>query len=387
MDIFSLEDDGISTYNNGEVINGITTKIWIERFREPGEFTFTGAPTKHLRDALAIGTMISHTDTKTVMIVEDHEINETRGQDPVLTITGRDATAFLEQRIATDDDQGFEPSAADGSASPYTMPEASPWSQAIRLLNQQISATANRTTFILPHVSVVNQFPTTPADKVAHPDWFDQDEREIKRGPLGAAVIAILHEIDGGLLVERPVKVWEKEIYSPHDNMWFIVKRGIDRKKEVQFSYESGDIETARYFWSDKSKKNAAYVAARYQGKYVQVVGNSGWNRRVSLVDANDFNINPGEAGWAGVAQQQKLDAMLTRRGNVRIRRAKSTELVEATISRSNQYVYRRDYHIGDEVWVTGNYDVSKAMRVSEFAETEDETGEFGFPTLSTIQP
>jgi hypothetical protein len=380
MDIFSLEDDGVATYHNGAVINDLTTKLWIERFREPGEFTFTGPPTKELRDALKIGTLISHTNTLTVMIVEDHEINETKGEDPVLTITGRDAGAFLEQRIATDDDLGFDPSAADGSAHPYTMPDAKPWDQAIRLMNQQISTIANRATFIIPHVSVIDRFPIRPGDKEAHPDWFDTDEREVKRGPLSQAVIAILHEIDGGLLIERPVQ-------GSHENIWFVVARGIDRQHEVQFSYEAGDIETARYFWSDKSKKNAAYVAARYQGKFVLKSGFSGWARRVSLVDANDFNINPGEAGWAGVSQAAKLDAMLTRRGNIRIRRAKSTELVEATISRSNQYVYRRDYNVGDEVWVTGNYDVSKAMRVSEFAETEDETGEFGFPTLSTIQP
>ena len=83
MDIFTLEHSG-SSYKNGELINGIYKKQWIERYLDPGEFTLVCTPTDEIREKLAIGTLISHIDTEEVMIVEDHEIEEKVGAIPVL---------------------------------------------------------------------------------------------------------------------------------------------------------------------------------------------------------------------------------------------------------------------------------------------------------------
>jgi hypothetical protein len=46
---------------------------------------------------------------------------------------------------------------------------------------------------------------------------------------------------------------------------------------------------------------------------------------------------------------------------------------------------YRADYNIGDIVYVIGNYDIAQKMRVTEYAEIEDENGEVGYPTLSML--
>lgn len=52
-------------------------------------------------------------------------------------------------------------------------------------------------------------------------------------------------------------------------------------------------------------------------------------------------------------------------------------------VSDNSNYRYRRDYNIGDLVTLDGNFGQKAVMRVSEYAEVEDENGESGHPTLS----
>jgi hypothetical protein len=108
VDIFRLINNG-STWANGQLVHDIDTKLWVERYRSAGEFKFTGSPTTDLRAALPVGALISHTNTYDIMIVENHEIVEDKTKDPILTISGRSLASFLEQRVATENHQGFDP--------------------------------------------------------------------------------------------------------------------------------------------------------------------------------------------------------------------------------------------------------------------------------------
>jgi hypothetical protein len=58
---------------------------------------------------------------------------------------------------------------------------------------------------------------------------------------------------------------------------------------------------------------------------------------------------------------------------------------MEATISKNSRYAYRKDYIVGDIVYVVGNYGVSQKMRVIENVEVQDATGSFSYPTLKVL--
>ena len=124
MDIFTLEHVR-SSYKNGASVNGLRKKQWVERYLEPGEFTLIGEPTDQLREQLAIGTLISHIDTKEVMIVEDHTIEERSGSAPIFTITGRSLDSFAESRVVTDNSMGFNGPNDDGP--PKTLYDGTAW--------------------------------------------------------------------------------------------------------------------------------------------------------------------------------------------------------------------------------------------------------------------
>lgn len=382
MDIFRLTDNGVNTYESGPIISGLTNKLWVERFTESGEFKFSGPATFDLLEALPIGALISHINTKTIMMVEDWEIVEKKGEDSVITFTGRSLDAFLNYRVLTDDDQGFDDTMNDHRASPHILPTARPWDQVVTVIRRQtVTGFAIRDSFEIPWFEVTDTVPVIP--KIDHPDWYSTDDVEAKRENLYTGVRKLLSEFDGGIKILRPVPGVEP-------NIKFVIHMGEERQNDVQFSHVNGDIETARYYWSDRAKENFAYVAAQYQGKIVVKTGYSlasGFDRRVFRIDAGDININPAEAGWAGFAEAEKLDKIMKRRGKIQLRKATRRKIFEATISRYNSYVFRKDYDVGDMVFVRGNYGVTEVMRVNEFAETEDESGESGFPTLGEVDP
>lgn len=370
MDIFTLADNGVDTYNNGEIINGLTSKVWIERYRDPGEFTLTCYPTKEIRAKLAIDTLISHTDTMTVMMVEDHEIKETKGSPPELTITGRSLDAFLNHRVATNHTMGFAAPLQDDTARPYEFEVTKPWLTCVDIIRDQIHGSyvsGSVPFFAIPHIGVSHE-----VTDVEDPDDFD-----IKRGPLHSAVLGLLDECEGGIKIVRP--------NPDHKTLKFIIHKGAYLYDDIIFSYNSGDLATSRYFWSERAYKNYAYVAARYQGAFVAPTGPdpTGFEARVMWVDANDLNANPSDSGWAAVSAASKLNKLLKHRGKRTLKKQKKKHILEATISNTSKYVFGVDYNIGDLVYVQGNYDLSEIMRVTEYAKTEDERGSSGFPIVS----
>lgn len=97
MDLFKYKD--ISSFSDGESINGWESISWIERYRDPGAFELKARLSSGLKDFLPIGTVISHAKTLEIMIVENHEVIEDVDEDPSLKITGRSFDSYLEQRV------------------------------------------------------------------------------------------------------------------------------------------------------------------------------------------------------------------------------------------------------------------------------------------------
>jgi len=50
-----------------------------------------------------------------------------------------------------------------------------------------------------------------------------------------------------------------------------------------------------------------------------------------------------------------------------------------------DRYIYRKDFNVGDIVSVKGEYEASRLMRISEYVEIMDETGNINYPTLSAV--
>jgi len=73
MDVFTfLNPTSPTKMEQGVFVNGLLSKMWVERYRQAGEFRFTAKASSGVREQLPLGAFISHTDTHEIMVVDNH---------------------------------------------------------------------------------------------------------------------------------------------------------------------------------------------------------------------------------------------------------------------------------------------------------------------------
>lgn len=394
MDILTINP---ANYTDCNIVNDILTVKWIERYREPGEFSITAYPTDAIRTRLALGTLVTHLETQDIMMVEDHEIDESGDADPVITITGRSLTAFLENRIGIPNNLSLSNwtyyGGSDYTDSPrvYNFTADTTVNMTKRLIKDQIGSyalNANTTATAsnrdgIPRTEVVSTFVGT--DPVGAIGTDPEKDMVVDRGPLLPSVIKLLESMDAGLKIIRP---------SPSASgaasivIKFQIHKGVDKSETAIFSNDFGDLEGTRYFWSNRKYKTSVVVNSAY---YIEVMrpttGSGGFNERVMYLDASDAipEGSPRPDGTISSAQVTAFQNILKRRGEEALAAAKLEQYLETSITPNSRLKYRKDYNIGDIVYIRGNYGVSTKMRVVEYAEFEDATGESGVPTVKAI--
>lgn len=367
MDIIKFNNPISSTkMEQAEVINGFKTKMWIERYLSEGEFTLTAPVSSGIREKLPIGSLISHINTTEIMIVENHEINDSQGNESEIIITGRGFETFFENRIVGSN-KNFPVS---GVLTEYILNADYTWNQAVILLNDHILASnLIDDDYAIPYVSVLSLISGSSVSI----------ERAISRGTLYTRLLELLSIDNLGIKIIRP-GVWSP-LAPESPNIAIIIHTGVDRTNEVIFSYDTGEITSADYLWSNKKLKNAALIT----GKWVETVINPPeieYNRRMIFIDASDIDEGYTEAPTG--SDLTNVIAAMQQRGNEILSSQNNVILTKAEISReASKSIYRIDFDVGDLITVSGDYNEVSSMRISEYVEIEDETGESGYPTLT----
>lgn len=357
----------------GEIINGLKSKMWIERYGKEGEFTIIGYARTGLKDLLPEGTYISHVDSTEIMIVENHEINGDRENEALITITGRSFETLLEQRVA-------EPIRAYPHVSggyDYEQPSQESHWQIVNFINGLISP---------GHVYYADDAIDYVSNYSWIPDGAVSDEILIKHGRDGLTTVYELLNGEGmDLFTIRPGLFTRGSAAIPDENTVFAVHKGVDRSADLVLSFDMGEIESADYFWSLKPKKTLAVVQGKWVGVRLDIGGPTGVKdkRRMLYVDASGMD-NLYNAAPTGATLTKIQNAML-RRGWQALMAQRSVNLVNPNVSKEGTHLtYRKDYNVGDILMVNGEYNTSAPFRVTEYVEFEDETGRGGYPTLDT---
>lgn len=373
MDIFKFTNPTAPTkMQQGEIINGLTSKTWIERYGKEGEFTFVAPVSSGMRDILPVGTFISHTDTTDIMIVENHEINEasTDGTSDI-TITGRGYETFFESRVVGSN-RGFP---VAETIVDYPIIADFTWNQIVAVIQDHTYASAlvdpNNAIPFMTALSLVTSYSGSPASIA----------RTLKRDTLYAGVLTLL-AIDGlGIKVVRPGP-WSP-LGSSSEDVCVGIHFGVDRSADVIFSYDTGQLISADYLWSNKNFRNAALLT----GKWVEVVvvpSDIEYARRMLFIDASDID-NTYDTIPTG-SDLTAVETEMTQRG-IEILASQVNIAITSAQAASNAITaaYRTDFDVGDIVTVAGDYNENAKMRISEYVEIEDSTGESGYPTLVLV--
>ena len=361
MQVFKFNPGADPTVlEQGEVINNATSIMWAERYRDPGEFEIVAKLSSGLSDFLPIGTFLSHADTMEVMIVENQEIDEDSPSDPDIKITGRSLETYLENRIT-----GTNQARTSSTYTEYLLAAGFTWAQAVKLINDHIVNTSNAGD------QLGNVLATTSVTGTG-----TSEARSLKRGPVYNDLLEILAVDDLG------IKSIRRNTFSGTDTGQTILSvfKGVDQSANVIFSWKAGDIDGADYFWSGRVLKNSAMVVGRYVNTVVDA-GPTKYQRKMMVIDGSDLDGNL-TAPPTGSALTAVIAKMATRGRQVLAKQSLIT-LTRADISDVSQYHYRRDYNVGDIITIDGNFGSIAKMRVVEYVEIEDETGQSGHPTLS----
>lgn len=363
MDIFRFMNPTAPTkMEQGLIVPNLKSKLWVERYALAGEFKFVADVKSGARDLLPIGSFISHINTTEVMIVENHEINDKKGADSEITISGRGFESDFENRIVGSN-KAYPTS---GATNEYALAAGYLAAQIVTLISQHILAVnLVDPNDALPYVSLSNLV-AAGGENVA---------RSLKRGTLYERVQELLAVQNLGIKIIRPTAV--------QPNLFVAVHSGVDLTDQIIFSEDTGEIENADYLWSSKKRKNAALIFGRWVD--TRVVGLETLNdRRWMIIDASDIDQNYAAAP-AG-ADLATVVAAMQQRGHEALAAQNDVALTKAEVAKNtNKAAYRTDFNVGDLITVLGSYNESSTMRISEFVEIEDETGAQSYPTLSLL--
>lgn len=176
------------------------------------------------------------------------------------------------------------------------------------------------------------------------------------------------------------------DVFIKDKQFTFHLWKGIDRSYNqnevpyVVFSPEYDNILSSNYKLSKENYKNVALVAGEGEGinRKTHVVGNmSDLDRYELYVDARDISTNDGETNDA------EYNNMLRERGLEAIAETAATKSFEGTIEPSMNYIFNKDYFLGDIVQIINEFKISTAARIIEVIDSEDESGRTVIPTYS----
>lgn len=365
MDLFKYLPTGTdaSDLSEGQLIKTPLSIMWTERYRDAGEFELVDKLSSGLRETLPLGTLISHTHTLEVMIVENHEIDDNKSEDPIIKITGRSLESSLENRII-----GSNIIRAGSLYFPYGLNPNTTWTQAMLLINDHINSTQYPDD-VFGNISAV----TDVVDIISY-----QEARVMRPDNIYKAILDLLVIDDLGIKVNRK-NLWTA-MNQTRTN--FIIHNGKDKSSSVIFSWQSGDLDIADYLWTDKPSKTTAMVMGRYVN--VAVDDNSGatkFGRKMVLVPADDIDGNLS-APPSGAALNNIVAQMQTR-GYQALQKQSRLTITRTDISDISKYHYRQDYNMGDIITLDGNFGQIAKMRVIEYVEIQDENGMTGHPSFS----
>lgn len=438
MDFVRLGERYTTSYIPDKLIEGYTSLIWTERFHEPGEFELKSFDILGMKALLPEDTLVSHLETREVMVVETHEIQmvgEGADAQPEIVIKGRSASVIFEHRWvestyqkkrrmrrkysataavgvllvnAVDNPSGFDITRGDDDPDTELVVNSYPWT----------------TKDVIPNVAVT--------DSVAN----DGDTRwwYLEEGMLYPQIMKILIDRDLSLRCMRPVSPNPATVITVFSQLArrgevartavanvtqlrFDLYSGVDRSDSVKFSLLQGHLEKPQYVKSSRFHKTVMEImSGEVTVSDVYRPGESnltGWQRKTSGFDAgtpelppmpekpDDIKSNATAAqrnaynnamdNWVDkyARWKNKRNAIVTdfreEQTKAALRELKllrRINMFSGDVTALAPYKYQTHYNLGDAVMLFGDYGESQKMIVSEFVRTEDSTGDRGFPGL-----
>ena len=391
MDVLKLE----SSYLPGSLVEGYTSMIWSERHLENGDFQMITPKIEETRALIPEGSLITHRETKEVMLVETHDVAVNEEGIPELTVEGRSLETVSEKRTILGQ-YNDEPWSSYKAYKASEIAALLLWTYLVDTSGQDPSrpggthdvddAIAN---FLITDSSILTDTPQNWS--LNNGDVYSQLKDILSLGGLGIRAIrppgttgnVVTFDISATASRGTVSKVSTPDISKIRLDIY----SGADRTRfqsvnePVIFHYDSGHIESPKYLFSVKDFCNVALVHSSLgvtevwpeTGTTPPSTPPTGLERRVLFVDG-------------GTQGSETLTADFTKaviqKGMVELAKRNRMYLFDGAISPVSPYIYGQHYFLGDKVTLIAQYGFEEEMVVTEYVRTEDAQGDRGYPTL-----
>lgn len=283
------------------------------------------------------------TTFKNVMIIKNFRLSTSVENGDYYTVTGRELKYLLHQRIIWNQ-TNLAGTVEDG----------------IRQLVNENAITPIDPNRIIPNLILSEALGLT-----------DSIEKQITGDYLDEAIVDICKTYNYG---------WD--MYISDNNFIFNLYTGLDRsygqseRPYVIFSPDFDNLFNTDYEKMTEDYANTTLIGGEGEGteRTYTAVGadNAGLNRYELFTDARDLSSNKDSE--EAIPQAQYIE-LLKERGAERLAEVETTEGFSGEILSSVQYVYRKDFFIGDIVTVKSGYGITRNTRILSAIESDSETG------------
>lgn len=366
MDLVTINP---TTKQPEKLIEKYDSLVWAERFNgKVGDFQITTGDTARFMSLLPKGRLVTLLESNVPMIVETHKIERKKNKPEVLTIQGRAFESILDRRASVQNLLGGAPN----------------WSIVAKTPSDVAHYTIVKV--CVEGIADVNDiFPPAEVEFLTPDDYLNTSGPNrlfaIPRGNLLTTVMNLIQTESVGdpttIPATPPVVQHGIRSIRPNANGSAIaieIYRGTDRSNQIVFDGTRDLLDDGSYLFSDVGSANTAYIIGPNTG--VKLNGRSaplsGLERRVILFDATSSGVmDPGP---------------LTEAGKSALSAAHPISMFDGSINQDlSEYVYGKDYFLGDTVKLVGDYGLTEKARVAEYIRSEDATGSKSYPTLVTV--
>lgn len=375
------------------VLDGFESFIWTDRYCEPGDFEIYMPVEKAPMDYIVRGNYVWMKDSDRLMIIEDIEITTDAEVGPHVIVTGRTLEALLDCRVIDEHD----------------ILEGNIQSCIARMLFKYAISPAD-TSRRVPFLQFRYNSDPRISNHQLYGDYFGYE--------LLTFIAAVCKANDIGFKItydEQELNYFVFEVYYGED-------RSYDQEDNpwVVFSPNYENLLNSSYYESTRNLRTVAVVAGDSDNDYGQeiiTVNNRPdlveLERREMFVDASDIDLPSDEvdeesirssfSGMEGVTESTILNAIanakyqeylrnlpiyqeqLRQRGYEELAKMSTEESFEGEIEAVRQYVYGRDFFIGDVVQIRDEYGKEASSRITEVVRSHDVSGEKITPTFTSI--
>lgn len=358
MEVYLLD----SLMRRTEVVDKFESMIWTERWQETGDFSLDIFSTRSSRSQFIVGQQIAINKSYRVMTVETVEDKLDSDGRAVLNVKGRSLEAYLDDRLA-------KPSMDNLSAVPKWVITDQPADVARKMFDDICRLGLLNLYDIIPFIMPGSLLPLGNIPEPETAIIWEQEPDSLKN-----AIQKLCQLYDLGYRLVRNFDA---------SQLYFEIYPGYDRTTKqsllppVIFAPSFDNLQNTTELTNIQDSKNVALVFSEVGSLVVypdgvdpdQVVG---FDRRVLYVNASDVT-----------AETVNIMGALETAGKQALNEHRTLSAFDGELNQNSQYVYGRDYGLGDLCELRNQDGIITNRRVSEQIFVCDSEGEKDYPTLA----